>query len=294
MKRKAIVRIAAFVMVMFAVLTGCNNQQPQESQQSAEAAYTEVRNRFLAQEGYAFHGRTKLLAGDTANGNLVNFSGQKQGKELFMNVKLSFPEQKRVDSMSLFAQGERLYAKFDDREPWQPVNSGTFSLQQELNNWSPEFNFEQMEEMRTRVVPLEDKVPNDQIAAFRVLLDSNKLKSWLAQQMKNQVGGQIQTLYNPKLKLAMKLSDEEMSELKQGARVQAAQTMREIDEIIDHMELEAEYTVYYDTKQMLPTGMVMNIRSEYDLDDQRVFEHSQIETFLRNYGRQPSMPRPGQ
>ncbi|MFY0544611.1 hypothetical protein [Brevibacillus sp. H7] len=274
--------------LLIASLTGCN--QMGQNAQDADAAYAQIRDRFQEQQAFSFYGRTKLLTGDTANGNVVNFSGQKQGDDLLMNVKLSFPERKRVDSMSILAKGQKLYARSGDRQGWRIVDGRDGSLRQELNNWNPSFNFQQMNEMKASVVTEVDRNPEDNLQAVRVLFDSTKLKNWLSQQMKEQTGTQIQTVHSPRLKLAMTLSDGDWKNRRPGMTVQA--TEPNIDQIIDQMELEAECSIYYDQTTMLPTSTVMSIRSQYDLNNQRVQEHSQVETFLQDYGQVRPLPDP--
>jgi hypothetical protein len=61
---------------------------------------------------------------------------------------------------------------------------------------------------------------------------------------------------------------------------------------VDQMDLEAEYTIYYDKSTMLPTSLLMSISSQYDMNDQRVQEHSQVETYIQNYGKVPPLPNP--
>jgi len=266
-------------------LTGCN-----QAAQQADTEYAQIRERFQQQQAFSFHGRTKLLTGDTANGNVVNFSGQKQGSDLLMNVKLSFPERKRVDSMSILAKDQMLYMMTGDNQGWRPVDGRDGSIRQELDNWNPVATFRQMDELKASVIPVDDRTPEDNLRAVRVLFDSTKLKQWLAQQMKSQAGTTIQTAHAPRLKLAMTLSDGEWRNRKPGMSVQA--TEPNIDQIIDQMELEAECTIYYDQTSMLPTSTVMSIRSQYDVNNQRVHEHSQVETFLQDYGRVKPLPAP--
>jgi hypothetical protein len=274
-------------LLLAASLAGCNQTGVR---QDAAATYAQIRESFQQQQAFSFYGQTKLLTGDTANGNVVNFSGRKQGNDLYMDVKLSFPEQKRVDTMSLLAKGEQLYAKAGGDRQWRSVNGQDGSLHQELNNWNPVFNFQQMDQMKASVLSLDDKNPEDNLGAVRVLLDSTKLKNWLAGQMKQRAGAHTQGVHVPRLKLAMTLSEALRRPDRPGAKAQSAQP--NVNEIIDQMELEAEYTVYYDQTTKLPTSMVMSIRSEYDLNDQRIQEHSQVETFIRDYGNHRELPDP--
>jgi hypothetical protein len=271
--------------LLAASLAGCN-----QAAQNADAEYAQIRDRFQEQQAFSFYGRTKLLTGDTANGNVVNFSGQKQGNDLLMNVKLSFPERKRVDSMSILAKKQTLYAMTGDNQGWRRVDGRDGSVRQELDNWNPIVTFQQMDEMKARVIPVDDRNPEDNLRAVRVLYDSNKLKHWLAQEMKKQTGARVQTVHSPRLKLAMGLSDADWRKRRPGVAVQA--TEPNIDQIIDQMELEAECTIYYDQTSMLPRSTVMSIRSRYDVNDQRVYEHSMVETFLQDYGHTRPLPAP--
>ncbi|MCK9910599.1 hypothetical protein MXD81_15740, partial [Microbacteriaceae bacterium K1510] len=50
---------------LIASLMGCNQAPPK---QNAERIYEQVRTRFYSQGAFSFYGRTKLLAGQTANG----------------------------------------------------------------------------------------------------------------------------------------------------------------------------------------------------------------------------------
>lgn len=288
MKGRYSALIGSCLLLVLASAAGCTREN---AQQSAEGNYVKVRDQFLAQQAYEFHGRTQLLTGNTTNGNLVNFSGKKQRDQTYLTVSLSVPEKNQADTMSLLSKNQQLYAKFSDKESWKPVE-GDQSLQQEFANWDPVYSFEQMDAMRTKVIPLADRSPDDGRKAFRVLLDANKLKTWLAEQMTAQARSKVQSIATPKLKLAMTLSESEWKRRPAGARIQAAETKSKINEIIDQMEVEAEYTVYYDEKRMLPTSLIMNIRSEYDMQNQRVNEHSEIETYLLNYGRADTNRQP--
>ncbi|MBR8660900.1 MULTISPECIES: hypothetical protein [Bacillales] len=275
-----------FLPLLCAVLAGCNTMGDRPN---AQAAYDQVRDRFAEQESFAFYGQTKLLTGDTANANVVSFSGRKHKEGILMNVKLSQPEQKRVQTLSLLSRQERLFVKQESDREWKSAGlDGSF--RQELNNWDPVFAFRQMDEMKKSVLPLTDRNTADDIEAVRVLLDSTKLKNWLAEQMKQQAGLHVQSAHQPRLKLAMTLSDGAWRALRQGVSIQAAET--NVDEMIDQMELEAEYTVYYNKTTMLPTSLVMSIRSEYDANNQRVLEHTRVETFLQNYGQVQPLPNP--
>jgi len=286
MKRISRALISSCLLLVLTAAAGCTRDN---AQQSATGSFEKVRDRFFAQQAYEFHGKTSLLAGNTANGNLVNFSGHKQGNQTAMTVSLSVPEKNQVDTLSLLSKNQRLYAKFSEKESWQSVEGNT-AFQQEFANWDPAYSFEQMDSMRTKVIPLADQNQEDGRKAFRVLLDSTKLKSWLADQMRAQSmggGSRIQSTrtHAPNLKAAMLLSESQWYRRPEGARIQASEQKNKINEIIDRMEVEAEYTVYYDEKRMLPTNVIMNIRSEYDMLNQRVFEHSKVDTYLLNYGR---------
>lgn len=289
MKRLSRALIGSSLLLMVTATVGCTRG---ENQESATSNYEKVRDRFYAQQAYEFHGRTKLVSGNTANGNLVSFSGKKQKDHTYLTVSLSVPEKNRVDTMALLAKNRQLYARFGEQDSWKSV-AGDPSLQQEFANWDPAYSFEQMDAMRTKVIALDDEDKTDGRKAFRVLLDSRKLKAWLAEQMRAQAkaGAQAQSARAPKLKIAMTLSESEWKQRPLGARIQSAEVKSKIDEIIDRMEVEAEYTVYYDEKRMLPTNLIMNIRSEYDMQNQRINEHSQVDTYLLNYGRTDTQPK---
>ncbi|GAA4717308.1 hypothetical protein [Brevibacillus fulvus] len=280
-------RSIAWVVLLAMALAGCTREEPT---QHAQNAYEQVRKNFSSQQAFAFYGRTKLVTGQTANGNVVNFSGQKQGDDIYLNVKLSAPERKRIETLSLLARREQLFAQDGNQGNWVPVNQQDVALQQEFNNWNPVFTFKQVDQMKKEIVPIEDRRPDDELEAVRVLLDSDKLKTWLAKQLKQQARSQALSTHalaahTPRHKWALSLSDDDWKRFAQGARVQAAETNGDIDQLIDRMELEAECTIYYNRDTMLPSSTVMTIRSAYDLHNQRIQEHTQVETFLQNYGR---------
>lgn len=277
--------------ILCASMAGCNQMG---AKQSASSAYEQVRNQFSTQQAYQFYGRTKLLTASSSNQNVVTFSGRKDGDAVYMNVKLSAPEQNRVDTLSLLHHGEKLYAKEGSMQKWEKVQGqDSVVLQQELNNWDPVFSFRQMDEMKKNVVQVADDNPKDDVESVRVVLDSAKLKSWLASQIKEQSEGahtQSLTRHQPKWKYAMTLSDDHRKRQQDGASIQAAAP--NVAEIVDQMQLDADYTIYYRKSTKLPTSLVMSIRSKYNLNNQRVQEHSQVETFLQNYGQAKPMPRP--
>ncbi|MEK3744897.1 MULTISPECIES: DUF6612 family protein [Brevibacillus] len=280
-------------------LTGCNQMGVK---QDPHSAFEQVRDQFAAQNSYAFYGRTKLLTANSANANMVNFSGRKDGEAVYMNVKFSVPEQQRVETLSLLSEGSELYAKQGQEEKWKPVPGEGVALRQEMNNWSPPFCFQQMDELKKSVRQLPDENPQDDLEAIGVTLDSLKLKEWLAAQMQEQAGAgsRIQSAagpfasHKPRVKLAMQLSDGNWTRAAApgaGVSIQAKQAQaQDVKAMVDQMDVEAEYTIYYNKKTMLPTNMTMSIRSAYDLNDQRVKEHSQVETYLQNYGRAKPVP----
>ncbi len=283
------------ISLSMALIVGCGPQTQEQRVQSAQSDYQKIREQFVSQEGYSFHGRTKLLTGTTANANLVNFSGRVQGKDTIMNVKLSMPEQKRAKTLSLMSKDNRLFAKMEGTANWQPVNQNNLSFQQEFNNWDPKFCFKQMEELGSKITPLNEDLGNDNIRALRVTLDSSKLKSWLTSQLKRQnTSVQVQSVQAPhvaRLPFAFTLTDGQMQRRNAGFSIQQADA--NINDIVSGMDLEAEYTVYYEQSSMLPTKLVMDIRSEYVLNNQRVNEHSEVETYLLSYGQEyNNMPTP--
>lgn len=282
MKRVKRIWIGSIFLLAVSGMIGCS---PGQDNASGQASFEQVRDRFLTQQTYDYHGRTKLLVGNSANGNLVNFSGKKQGDQTYLKVTVSLPEEKRTSTMSLLSKNQTLYSKAHDAAEWQPVAANNQSLQQEFANWDPGFGFQQMDEMRAQVIALDDDEPKDGRRAFRVLLDSQKLKTWLTEQMKLQASSTVQAQPVPRLKVAMTLSDSNWQRNGAGVRVLGTQVNSRIQDIIDHMDVEAEYTVFYDEREMLPTNITMNIRSEYDLQDQRVQEHSEVETYLENYAQ---------
>lgn len=275
-------------LLVLSLVSGCNQMG---ANQTAEAEYLAVRDRFLAEERYAFWGVTKMLSGNSASGSAVTFSGHVQGDDVFLNVRLP-TGQNRVNTLSLLNRGQQLYAKLGDDGIWRTAASGDVSLEQEMNNWNPIASFQQMEEMRTRVLPLQDLNRQDNVKAVRVLLDSDKLKQSLARQLKQQLGQRSDAVHKPSVKVAMNLADAPLWRADRGVRVRAAEAQREIDNLIDNMELEAEYTLYYDAISYLPTRMLMKIRAEYDRDGQRVQEYTQVDTQVRNYGQRYQLPRP--
>ncbi|MEJ8543993.1 hypothetical protein [Brevibacillus borstelensis] len=280
-------------------LTGCNQMGVK---QNADSAFEQVRDRFAEQQAFTFHGRTKLVTGDTASGNAVSFSGRKAGGDMLMRVDFAVPEQKQAKSLSLLSKNEQLYVKSEGSPDWKNTSGHDTVFRQEMSNWDPVFAMEQINEMKKSVLPLKDRAPDDDIEAVRILMDSTKLKNWLAEQMKSQASArtesfaagasvmQTEAVHPPRLKYALKLSDGTWNRPRTGATIQS--TEPPVDEIIDQMELEAEYTVYYNKNTMLPTNMTMSIRSEYDMNDQRVREYTQVETFLQNYGQVIPVPDP--
>ncbi|MGV3135146.1 hypothetical protein ACEF06_01500 [Brevibacillus agri] len=282
-------------------LAGCNQMGVK---QNPSSAFEQVRDQFAAQSSYAFYGRTKLLTANSANANMVNFSGRKDGEAEYMNVKISVPEEKRVETLSLLREGSELYAKQGQGEKWKPVPGEGVALRQEMDNWSPGFCFQQMDEMKKGIRQLPDENPEDDLEAIGVTLDSAKLKAWLAAQLQEQsaTGSRIQSAagpfpgHKPRLKLAMQLSDGDWAgaSVRQGGTSIQAKPSQDVKALVDQMDVEAEYTIYYNKTTMLPTNMKMSIRSAYDLNDQRVKEHSQVETYLQNYGRAKPLPAPAE
>jgi hypothetical protein len=274
-------------------LGGCNTMGVK---QSAGTDYEQVRDHFINQKGYEFYGRTKLLTDNSSNANVVNFSGRKDGDAVIMNVKLSVPDQKRVETLSLLERGTHLYTKQDGDQEWKPSAGEETALRQEMENWNPASAFQQMDEMKRSVTSMQDHNLKDDIAGFRVVMDSAKLKSWLASQLHGQNSPRIQSApssfrHQPSMKLAMSLTEGGWKKQGRGMNVQSA-AKSDIDEIVNQMELEAEYTILYKKSSKLPTSMTMSIRSKYDYQDQRVQEHSQVETFLVNYGKVKPIPVP--
>ncbi|MED4781305.1 hypothetical protein [Brevibacillus choshinensis] len=284
------------VTLLCTVMGGCTQMGVK---QNAGTTFDQVSDHFTTQDAYEFHGLTKLLTENSANGNVVNFSGRKDKDAVYMNVKLSMPDENRVNNLSLLHQGEKLYAKQGSDPNWKSVTHTQAAFQQEMNNWDPAYAFQQMAEMKKNVLPLPDEDPNDDLEAVRITLDPKKLKSWLVTQMSEQSSGsQIQSTstasYKPRLKLAMALSDgdwKKSSTGHKGPRIQS-QAAPNVKEIVDQMDVNAEYTVYYNKTSMLPATINMSIQSQYDLNGRRVREHSQVETYLQHYGKVKPLPNP--
>lgn len=269
------------------LLTGCNAR---DDKTEAEVKYAQVRDHFLTQDAYSFYGRTKLVTGTTANSNLVNYSGVVQNKDVYLDVRLSYPDEKRVTTMSMVTRGPQLFARLNNGNGWSPVSGEDFSIRQEFENWNPILNVQQMDEMRSQVLPLRDRDTGDTLEAVRVLLDSDKMKKWLRSQIRHPQTMSTQSVHMPKLKAALSISDQ--PKRLGTAQIQSNPGTDNLENMIDNMELEAEYTVYYDKKHMLPTKMTMAIRSQYVYQNQNIVEHSEIETFLRNYGKTTTLPTP--
>lgn len=285
------------VTLFCTAMAGCNQMGVK---QNAGSAFDQVHDQFSAQDSYAFYGSTKLLTENSANGNAVNFSGRKDRDAVYMNVKLSVPEENRVETLSLLHRGDKLYAKQGSDPEWKDVAHAQAAFRQELDNWSPDYSFQQMAEMKRNVRPVPDENPNDDIEAVQVTLDPAKLKNWLVTQMNEQTGSHVQSTsaatstHRPRVKLAMALSDgawKKSATGQKGPRIQSANTPN-LNEIVEQMDLNAEYTVHYNRKTMLPTTITMSIQSQYDLNGRRVREHSQVETYLQNYGQVKPVPDP--
>ncbi|GED57306.1 hypothetical protein ABER61_10060 [Brevibacillus formosus] len=283
--------ICVMALVCTVVAGGCNQMNVK---QDANTTFEQVRDKFDAQKSYAFYGQTKLLTANSANANMVNFSGRKDGEAVYLNVKLSVPEENRVDNLSLLSHGDKLYTKHGQNEGWSHVAGDSPALHQEMNNWNPIASFQQIDDMKRNVRMLPDDNPKDDFEALGVVLDSAKLKSWLVAQMQEQTkpGAKVQSIagrekpYIPKLKLAMALSEGNWRGTPAQHSGPTIQSRKKVDvnELVNQMEVEAEYTIHYNKKTMLPTNMTMSIRSSYDLNDQRVKEHTQVETYLQQYG----------
>jgi hypothetical protein len=284
-----------FLLTSFLVLlVGCG---PHTSQvQSAQNDFAKIRDNFLSQQGFSFQGNTRLLTGTTSNQNLVNFSGKVNGKDTLLDVKISMPEERRAKSVSLLSKNQKLYANVDGQTGWHAVDANNQPIKQEFTNWDPKFGFQQMDKMAAKIVPLSQDTGKKDIKAIKVVLDSAKLKSWLAEQMKKQSAsvhvhskGNAHQPYRAKIPFAFTLSDGQLSPAG-GASIKRVET--DIKDVISSMELEAVYTVYYNQTSMLPTNMVMNIRSRYIHNSQRINEYSEVQTYLMNYGRQYTLPDP--
>ncbi len=281
------IRGGLLVALALLLLTGCNAR---DNKADAEVKYATVRDHFLGQHGYSFYGQTKLVTGSTTNSNLVNYSGVVQGKDVYLDVRLSYPEGKRVTTMSILSRGPELFARVNNGKGWIPVHGQDFSIRQEFENWNPIQNVQQMDQMRAKVLPLRDRDTDDNLEGVRVLLDSGKLKSWLRDQIHRQQSMSTESVHMPKMKMALSLSEHPHRLGK--AQIQSVQETNSLENMIDNMELEAEYTLFYDKVKMLPTKMTMAIRSQYVYGNQNVVEHSEIETFFRDYGRSARLPTP--
>ncbi len=285
-------RMTLLIGLLLTLIVGC---QQQRIKQDAASDYATVRDRFMAQNSYSFHGQTKLLTDSSANANYVNFFGQKQNQDVFMQVKLSFPDQQNVNTLSLVSKNQRLFAKMHKDDAWKPVDGQDVSIQQEFANWHPEFNFAQMDELRSSIVEVGDKNRTDNTKQLKVTLDPVKLKAWLGDQMKQQVQAKTTSTFAAKLKGALRLSDGNWRHAPSGVHAQsgnAATTERKINEILRTMTIEAYYTITYNQMSMLPSSSEMTIRSAYNLDGKRVNEQSQIVTHLQNYGHSYTLPEP--
>lgn len=290
--------VFALILSLLISMTGCNAD---DNKADASVKYSAIRDQFLAQNAYSFYGRTKLVTGSTANSNLVNYSGVVQGKDVYLDLRLSNPAQKSATTMSLLSRGSDLFMRSNGSNGWFPVAGQDFSIRQEFENWNPIMNVSQMDQMKAKVLPLRDRNGDDDKGAIRVLLDSNKLKAWLREQLRNQqsaqthgmqsMGMQTQSMHTPKLKMLLSLT-ESPGRLGTATIQSANQPNDELDNMIDNMELEAEYTIYYDQKNLLPTQLTMAIRSQYIYQNQNIVEHSEIETYIRDYGTKAQLPSP--
>ena len=278
-----------------AAMGGCSQMGVK---QNSSTDYAMVRDQFFAQQAYEFYGRTKVLSANSAYGNMVNFSGRKNGNSTYMNVRRSHPEQSRVQTLSLLDRnGTKLYAKLENDQAWREAGVQEAVFRQEWNNWDPAYAFTQMDEMKRRIIPVSNPNASKDVAAIQVVLDSAKLKNWLAAQLMEQEGVRVQSAssslpYQPSVKLAWRLSrGSGFTADPTGAQVQSV-SPADLNEILNRMNVEAMYTIYYNKSSMLPTSFTMSIRSAYNFRDQRVQEHSQVDTYLQNYGRTKSVPKP--
>ncbi|WP_019122032.1 hypothetical protein [Brevibacillus massiliensis] len=279
------------LILALAVIAGCSQVK---TAQSPEAEFKQVRNQFLSENSYSFYGTTRALTGNTVDASPVNFFGHKQGSDMVLNVNIADPDQKHSKNMSLLSQGRNLYVKQSNQQEWEPVGDDHVGLIQEFANWNPITTFLQMDDMRAMVLPVRDRVQTDNIQAMRVVLNSDKLKELLARQLKDQASSRVQSVHLPKQKLAWQLSARDWRTNSSGAHIQAGQSHRDIDELLNNMVLDAEYTLYYDKTSKLPTRTLMRIHSRYDLNGQRIYEHSEVDTYLQNYGKTYRLPNPAQ
>lgn len=272
-----------FVSVL--LLSGCSTFGTTENVQKEYAA---VNRTFKEQKNYQFHGQTRLLTGSDTNGNAVTFSGQVNEGDVLLNLQYSDPDRKRVENVSLLSGRNGMFVQREN-QAWR--HAGLDGLvRQEFANWNPLSVWQQMDMMKTNILPLQDNDKEDNVKAIRVLVDSRRLKEWLTSALKERFSQRVQsTTVVPRVKYAMTLS--------QGmglgeARTQnvATITREEIDELVNQMELEAEYTVFYDVITKLPLEIDTNIRSDYHIRGQRIVEHTKIQTFLRNYGTPGNLP----
>lgn len=289
------VRMLCLIAAALVFTGGCSEMRVREN---SSTAYAMVRDKFAAQQSYEFYGRTKVLSANSANGNMVNFSGRKDGTAAYMNIRRSHPEQSRAQTLSLLDQdGKKLYARLENDKDWREAGLQEAVLRQEWNNWDPAYAFAQMDEMKQRIIPLTSLRSARDVAAIEVVLDSAKLKKWLASQLREQQGARVQSAasfwpYQPSVKLAWRLTrGSGFAAGSAGAQVQSAPPS-DLNEILKRMDVEAKYTIYYNKSSMLPTSITMSIRSAYNFRDQRVQEHSQVDTYLQNYGRAKPIPRP--
>ncbi|MFM1654396.1 hypothetical protein ACI7RC_20215 [Brevibacillus sp. B_LB10_24] len=277
------------LVLALAIAAGCSQVK---TAQSPEAEFMQVRNQLLSENSYSFYGTTRALTGNTAEASPVTFYGHKQGSDMVLNVNIADPDRKHSKNMSLLSQGRTMYVKQSDQQEWEPVGGDHIGLIQEFANWNPVTNFLQMDGMRTKVLPVRDGVRTDNVQAMRVLLNSDKLKELLARQLKEQASSRVQSVHLPKQKWAWQLSARDWRRNESGAHIQAEQSHRDIDELLNNMVLDAECTLYYDKQTKLPIHTLMRIHSRYDLNGQRVYEHSEVDTYLQNYGKTYNLPNP--
>ncbi len=277
-----------FLLMTLVVLTvGCT-VSPQTNEENINTVQSTILEKMANQKHYTFQGKTSVTLSEKMMEDVVQFNGFIHNKDnMYMDLSIASIEGMPEEKMQFIQYPDKMMVKYSKGEEWEQIGTQDQTLFYELKNWNPEFFLTMIAKNSIHTERLDKKESSE---GLLIQLNQKSMKELIVNQLRNVLNGGLSEEEMKEMKENLGLTDEEITQMREELDKQLQATEEQIDEMVNTMDVEASFTVYYDPANMLIQQIVQHINTNYQLQGEEFQEMMIVDIQFSNYGEERTLP----
>lgn len=274
-------------LVVLIFFVGCN-VSPDKTAEDPMEVQRKILENMTDQKNYSFQGKTSIKLSQDDVQEVVQFNGYINNKEnMYIDLDIAGMEGIPEEKMQIVQFPQKMMVKYTDENEWQEVELNEQELFSEIKMMNPEYYLSLMGKNTSQTEWTDEK---EGMKGLLIKLDEEAVREQIETQLSASLDGGLTEEDIQEMKETLGMSDQEIAEMQQELENQMNETRQQIEEMMNTMTIEAYYKIFYDPANLLIQNVEQNIKTDYQLEGEKVQETVMVNIQLTNYGKEKSLP----